>query len=172
MFKKIIISVVLSILILSVGSLATLAYQVDPTYKPHNVPFSLTDEIKQGGASGATILILQIIAGALLYFAVPLAVIFILMAAFNMVIAGGESEKLDQAKKHLTWAIIGLICIILSYSIVKIIIQLVVDIGSQTADTVAPAAGAAGPDPAPAPPLGGPDAQPAGVLPTGEGAPA
>jgi len=101
------------------------AYQIDPSYRPQNAPFSLKEEITQQGAQSATIIILQIIAGALLYFAAPIAVIVIAMGGFNIVIYGAEQEKLEQGKKQLTWAIIGLFCVILSYSIVRIILEFV-----------------------------------------------
>ena len=101
------------------------AYQIDPSYRPQNAPFSLEEEITQQGAQSATIIILQIIAGALLYFAAPIAVIVIAMGGFNIVIYGAEQEKLEQGKKQLTWAIIGLFCVILSYSIVRIILTFV-----------------------------------------------
>ncbi|OGJ42778.1 hypothetical protein A3B60_02210 [Candidatus Peregrinibacteria bacterium RIFCSPLOWO2_01_FULL_39_12] len=101
------------------------AYQIDPSYRPQNAPFSLKEEITQQGAQSATIIILQTIAGALLYFAAPIAVIVIAMGGFNIVIYGAEQEKLEQGKKQLTWAIIGLFCVILSYSIVRIILEFV-----------------------------------------------
>lgn len=105
------------------------AYQINPSYRPQNAPFSLEEELsgKGGtqGAQGATIIILQIIAGALLYFAAPIAVIVIIMSGFNMAVYGAEQEKLEQAKKQLTWAVIGLFCVILSYSIARIILEFI-----------------------------------------------
>lgn len=101
------------------------AYQIDPSYRPQNAPFSLKEEITQQGAQSATIIILQVIAGALLYFAAPIAVIVIIMGGFNMAVYGAEQEKLEQGKKQLTWAILGLLCVILSYSIVRIILTFV-----------------------------------------------
>ena len=102
------------------------AYQIDPSYQPINSPFSLKDDIKDKGSAGALVVVLQMIASGLLYFAAPIAIIMLGFGAFNMVSGSGESEKIDQAKKHLTWSLIGLIVIILSYSIVKIVITLAI----------------------------------------------
>lgn len=130
MFKKILTSIALITLLLIAGTVAVHAYQIDPSYRPSNAPFALEKSIKEQGASGSTIIILQIIAGALLYFAVPVGVIMIAWAGGSMVIFGAEQEKLDAAKKHLTWSIIGLVVIILSYSLVKIIITAIVKAAS------------------------------------------
>lgn len=111
---------------------------MDPSYKPDNEPFALTAEIKDRGPAGATVLVLQIIAGAMLYFAVPIAVIMLIIAASQMVIGGAETEKLEQVKKNFQWSIIGLVAIVLSYSIVKIIINFVIASASLTADSTPP----------------------------------
>ena len=98
-------------------------------YRPENMPFgreALGTATGLTGAAFAFVLILQIIAGGLLYFAAPVAVITIVLAALSMVVGSHETEKVEQAKKWLTWAIIGLLTIMLSYSIVRIIIGLVI----------------------------------------------
>ncbi len=122
MLKKTLLTLSLLIAIFMATSAIASAYQIDPTLRPTNEGFALKDEIKSQGAAGAAILVLQIIAGGMLYFAGPIAVIMIAFSAFTMVMSGTESEKLEQAKKHLTWSIIGLIAIIFSYSLVRIII--------------------------------------------------
>ncbi len=130
--KKLIntISLALTFVLLKIESVS--AYTLDSSFKPRNAPFDLADEIKTlgGGSEGAVggfIIILQIISGGLLYFAAPVAVIMIVVAAFNMTINGHESEQLEQSKKHLTWAIIGLFVIILSYSIARAVINFVLE---------------------------------------------
>lgn len=102
------------------------AYTIDPTYAPDNTPFTLEENTKTKGAESSTVIILQIIAGALLYFAAPLTLILIGFNAFNMVMYGAESEKLEQSKKGLTWAAIGLLVVILSYSITRAVIDFVI----------------------------------------------
>ena len=130
MIKKILTTVLLTMSLLIAGTAAVHAYQIDPSYRPSNEPFALDKEIKNQGATGATIVVLQIIAGALLYFAAPIGIIMITWAGGSMVIFGAEQEKLDAAKKHLTWSIVGLVVIILSYSIVRIIISTIIKTAS------------------------------------------
>lgn len=134
MLKKILISLGLSLALLNTGSMIASAYQTDQSFKPDNEPFALETEIKERGASGAAIIILQLIAGALLWFATPIGVIMIVWSGSNMVINGTEQEKLEGAKKHLKWSIIGLVAIILSYAAVRIIISFVLKAASLTAD--------------------------------------
>lgn len=134
MLKKILISLGLSLTLLNTGFMFASAYQIDPSYRPSNEPFALEYEIKDRGASGAAVIVLQLIAGALLYFAAPIGVIMIVWSGSNMVIGGTEQEKLEAAKKHLKWSIIGLVAIILSYAAVRIIINFVLQAASLTTD--------------------------------------
>lgn len=128
--KKLLATIGLTIaLLVTAAPLAYAAYQVDPSFRPDNSPFGLEKELESNqteGAINATNIVLQIIAGGLLYFAAPMAIIMIVLGAFNMVAYGSESEKVEEVKKHLTWSIVGLFVIILSYAIVKILIQFVV----------------------------------------------
>jgi hypothetical protein len=132
MFKKTIINFFLLALLITAFALTAHAqYSIDPDLKPINEPFDISEEVeKQGGATTATIYVLQIIAGALLYFAAPVAILIIVVGAFEIVTGGDESEKIDAGKKSITWAVVGLLLIILSYSIVRIVI----DISMKTAN--------------------------------------
>ncbi|MFH1533882.1 MAG: hypothetical protein ABID64_03040 [Nitrospirota bacterium] len=129
--KKKLLIIIGSILLLVALAGVAQAYQIPDEYRPENLFFGENeldynqDLEGQTQGSTATIIILQTIAGALLYFAAPLGVILIVLAAFNMVMGGADSEKLEQSKKHLTWTIVGLFLIILSYSLVRIIITFI-----------------------------------------------
>lgn len=130
MKKKLLIIISSILLLIAIAGVAQ-AYQIPDEYRPENLFFGEKeldynkDLPGQTQGSTATVIILQTIAGALLYFAAPLGVILIGFSAFNMVMGGADSEKLEQAKKHLTWTIIGLFVIILSYSLVRIVITFV-----------------------------------------------
>lgn len=128
MKKRLIIQFAIMTLLLLTTVTITSAYQINPSYKPINEPFGLEEETIESGANAAnaTNLILQIIAGGLLYFAAPVGVIMIAINGFTIVIGGADTEKIEQAKKNLTWSIVGLLLIILSYSAVRIIIGLIV----------------------------------------------
>ncbi len=154
MYKKILITIL--VLISSVLLIGTAqAYQIPDEFRPNNEPFQL--DYSEGPIQGstATIKILQILAGALLYFAAPIAVIVITIAGLQMVTGGAQSEKLEQSKKNLTWAVIGLLLIILSYSAVKFVIQFafqsanVQSVEEKPSAEGQPAAPAPAPEPAP-----------------------
>ena len=107
--------------------------ELSPGYniRPENEPFALKDSaFSENNGAGGAIIVLQILAGGLLYFAAPLAIIFVTMAGIQMTIGGAESEKLEQAKKHLTWSIIGLLLIIFSYSAVRALLKFVFTAGT------------------------------------------
>jgi hypothetical protein len=134
--KKTILIIMGITLMLSLCQIAS-AYSTPDEYKPQNLQFGINfgetgengsiAESKGEQGSFAAIIILQIIAGGLLYFAAPVGVIMIAFSAWQMVTGGADSEKLEQSKKHLTWTIIGLLVIILSYSAVRFAISLIFD---------------------------------------------
>lgn len=106
--------------------IAGAAYSIPQELKPDNAPMDLnfTSEGSESGTN-ALLTVIQIIAGALLYFAAPLAIIAIGMIAFNMAMGSGSQEKIEAQKKNLTWAILGLLTIITSYALIKILIGFV-----------------------------------------------
>ena len=58
-----------------------------------------------------------------LAFAGLLAVIFIVYAGVLMIQAQGEDEDTEKGKKILTWAVLGLLLIMLSYAIVRMVVS-------------------------------------------------
>lgn len=133
MKKKTLITIGMIIFsILLLGS-AVHAYTINQDLKPINEPFDIGSQIEGEGkdAASGTILILNILAGALLYFAAPIAIILIAFAGVDLIMGGADSEKVTQAKKNLTWTLIGLGLIILSYSIVRILIEWISGAGNR-----------------------------------------
>lgn len=72
------------------------------------------------GASDFTELINKIV-GWLIVIFIPIGTIVVLYAAFLFVTSGGSTQKVQQAKKTLTWAVIGLIILFLAKGIILII---------------------------------------------------
>lgn len=68
--------------------------------------------------------VLQNVINAALVLSAVVAVILIIYSGFQYVTSSGDKEKVDGARKRLTYAIIGLIFIILSYTILTIFSQL------------------------------------------------
>ena len=53
------------------------------------------------------------------YVAVFLAFYFLVWGAFNYIMAQGKKEDLAKARDRITWSLIGLMVVLLSYSIAK-----------------------------------------------------
>lgn len=68
--------------------------------------------------------VLQLIAGSLIYLAGPVAILIIAVGGIQYITAHGDQNQLEGAKKTITWALIGLAIIIVSYAIVWNIINL------------------------------------------------
>lgn len=62
-------------------------------------------------------------------FVVTVVIILFIMAGFAFITAAGEPGKLDTAKKFLIWALIGVVVIIVAFSIV-ITIQSILNLSS------------------------------------------
>lgn len=103
---------------------------IDPSFRPANIPFNL--DYSQDASFNA-ITVLNIIAGALLYIASPAAILVIVYSGFQMIIAQGETEKIGEAKKTLTWSIIALLVMIFSYTIIRIVIDITLKAGEAAA---------------------------------------
>lgn len=127
--KLLILFGLITITAITLSDVSFASYKIDNSYKPKNAPFTELNFSEGVDAEFTTSMFLQIIAGALLYFAAPIAVIMIAWGAFDMVMGGADSEKLEQSKKHLTWTIIGLILIIISYSAVRFVLDLIIKSG-------------------------------------------
>lgn len=67
--------------------------------------------------------VLQNIINAALVLAAVVAVILIMYAGYQFVTSNGDKEKVDGARKRITYAIIGLIVIIFAFAIINLISQ-------------------------------------------------
>lgn len=54
-----------------------------------------------------------------------IAVLFIIYAGFQVVIGGGDEEKTKKAKNTITYVVVGIIIMWLSYSIVRWVLDLI-----------------------------------------------
>ncbi|MEK7528570.1 MAG: hypothetical protein AAB592_02300 [Patescibacteria group bacterium] len=116
-------------------------------YLPNNVPtITGTDEQRAENFNTAAIvqLIGRVIAIALSLAAI-MAVYFIVNNSFMLAAASGSNEMVEQYKKGLFWNVIGLVLIMVSYSLMKFIVWLIIASANQEE---VPAAGAGGAAPA------------------------
>lgn len=80
-------------------------------------------------------LVLQYFANTLLYFAGPLAILFVARAGADYAFGLGEEQKLEAAKRELTWALVGLALVMFAYLIVRVVIQTTVQVDQTTQKT-------------------------------------
>lgn len=91
---------------------------------------AVTEQVKsaaegeqQNAAIAGVNVILQYVANLLLFVAAPLAVLFIARAGNDYTFAMGDETKVENAKRELTWALLGLVLVMFSYLIVRLAIQ-------------------------------------------------
>ena len=75
-------------------------------------------------ASNLTELLLKIMRG-FIYITGIWAVAFIIIGGFKMVISQGNEEAVTAAKKSIMWSVLGLIVVLLAFSIIAIIQNLI-----------------------------------------------
>lgn len=137
MIKKILTSLILSImLVVTVQA----AIGIPSDLMPKNVPLqglnkTIAEQVKAGGQEGAVTganIVLQYIANLLLFFAAPLAVLFLARAGADYAFAMGEDSKLESAKRELTWSLVGLVLVMFAYVIIRVAIQPLLGLQSAT----------------------------------------
>lgn len=122
----------LAAIALAVAPIATLitraAYPI-----PDNLHPDYTPKLPDGTASVDIIVQrIYILIGAILAVSSTVAVFFIFMGGFQQITAMGNSEKLDNAKKTITWAIGGLLIVILSFALVQFITYVAEEVAKPT----------------------------------------
>lgn len=74
------------------------------------------------GSSGTNLI--QVAINLLFVFGIILAVVFILISGIQMIISGGEKQKVQNARNRLIYSIVGLVIIFLAFLIRNIIVTL------------------------------------------------
>lgn len=126
--KKILTAIILSTLLFTT---VQAAIGIPKELRPDNVGLkslneTITQEVGKNGQEGAVTsanIVLQYFANILLFFAAPLAVLFLARAGSDYAFAMGEDAQLEKAKRELTYSILGLVLVMFAYVIVRIIIQ-------------------------------------------------
>lgn len=98
--------------------LLTLSINGTPIPAPRGVP---TGGLETGGAGQK---LFQFGVDAIFAVGVILAVIFIIISGIQMIVSGGDKQKIQAARERLTYAIVGLIVIAGAFFIVSTVILL------------------------------------------------
>ena len=130
--KKILLTIIAGIIFSSFATQAFAVVQLNTNLKPSNLPeittnaeATSTDHPETAATQTAIVYIGSIIARVLL-FAGAMTVIFIIIAGAKYIMAFGNDDLLGQAKRGITWSLAGLILIMLSYTIVRGVIQVLI----------------------------------------------
>lgn len=129
--KKIYLTILAAIVFWSLALNAFAAIQLDDTYKPDNLPSydqqkATSDTNSETAATQTLILFVGGIISQVLLFIGGFTVIFVIIAGSKYIFAFGNDDRLGQAKRGLTWSIIGLVLVMLSYAIVRGVIKILI----------------------------------------------
>lgn len=129
MHKKIFISTVLTFIIISlfvsIPAVSAAGFGIDTSLHPPGAPTVTGKDTETAGDIEATPTSLTFkIVNVILSIAGVAAIFFILNNAWYLVISSGSEEKITEHKTGLMWSVIGLILIILSYSIIRFVISI------------------------------------------------
>lgn len=136
-FTGLIFTLVLSVLFANVSFAAVgLLPELHPKGAP-TISGNLPEEEAGQGIDEQRLALTRRITNIVFGIASIVAVFFIVQNGWSMAASAGSEEKVTQAKKGLTWAAIGLLLIIMSYSIIRFVITMPFqahDEGSVTAE--------------------------------------
>lgn len=135
-FKKLILVSLAAVLFWMLSSHALAAIQLDPNLLPDGVAeFDIveTDGVDIGGEEAATqslILFVGNVISQVLLFAGAVSIIFLMISGANYILAFGKDERIEKGKRGIFWSLMGLLVILLSYSIVRGAIALLLQVDS------------------------------------------
>jgi len=133
MIKKLIITILAATLFWTLAGDALAAIQLDDNLRPDNLPdievAETTDNANSETLATQTIvLFIGNIVSQVLLFAGAVSIIFLIIAGGNYILAFGKDEHIEKGKRGIFWSITGLFTILLSYSIVKAIIAVLLQL--------------------------------------------
>lgn len=122
---------------------ALAAYGIPDEYKPSNIAESwsaqqeeMTDEQKYNTTS-ITYILADLVSGLLAIIGIA-AVYFLVSNSLKYATSMGQQDKIDKAKKGITWAIVGLMAVLISYILVRFIIKILLGIDESQLTSILP----------------------------------
>jgi len=105
---------------LMVSVLAVLALPVMAAVEPPPTGYKLP-AVAPATTGAGLITLVDVVTNWIFAIFVVLTIIFVLLAAFQFVTAGGDAEKVGEARQKLIWASVGIIVALASKGLVPII---------------------------------------------------
>jgi hypothetical protein len=109
------------------------AVQLPSDLKPANIPDIEIEEANDGdnpesAATQTLILFVGRLLSRVLVWAGVVAVVFLIVAGTNYILAFGKDERIEKGKRGVFWTLLGLLIILLAYAIVQAVIQVVLSL--------------------------------------------
>jgi hypothetical protein len=135
--KKILITLLVAIGFWGLTQSTFAAVQLPDSLRPGNLPDFDTAEATdpdhpETAATQTIILFVGKMISQVLLFTGSIAIVFVIFAGSNYILAFGKEERIGKAKRGLFWSIAGLFIILLSYSISQGIISIILQVDSST----------------------------------------
>lgn len=118
------------------GSMA--AIQLPGYLQPDNLPAGTAAQEAtdpnhpETAATQTLILYVGKMVSQVLLFMASIAIVFIILAGANYILAFGKDERIERGKRGIFWSLMGLIVILFSYAIVQGIISVILQVDSST----------------------------------------
>lgn len=134
MIKKLFITILAATVFFVLTQSALAAIQLDNNFRPSNLPtFNVVEEgtVDSNPETRATqtiILFAGNIVSKILLFAGAITIVFLIIAGGNYIFAFGKDERIEKGKLGVTWSLVGLVVILMSYAIVQGIIQIILKV--------------------------------------------
>jgi len=113
------------------------AITLDDSLRPDNLPTYDFDSLEavsennpETAATQGIILFVGGLVSQVLLFAGATAIIFVIISGGTYIFAFGDDTKIDKGKRGLLWSLIGLVVIMLSYTITRGIISIILQVDS------------------------------------------
>jgi len=94
-----------------------------PVFFLANPVFAQTDSDAPPTISGNIGPLVERVTGYLFPIAVLLSFVFIILGGYMWIISGGDPGKVKQAQGTLTWAILGLVIVLVIFGVLRILIN-------------------------------------------------
>ncbi|PJB89019.1 hypothetical protein CO082_02430 [Candidatus Peregrinibacteria bacterium CG_4_9_14_0_8_um_filter_44_15] len=130
--KKLIFTIMtflVAVFVLAPTALAS--YPIPGKYQPSNIAESWVEQNSKAmgdtesyGALAVTFILADLVSG-LLGITGVIAVYFLVSSGLQYATSFGQQDKIDKAKKGITWSIVGIFVIMLAYAIVRFVIKIV-----------------------------------------------
>lgn len=134
MMKKLFLFVFMLGLLWMLSVDAFAAIQLPDALRPGNLPEpvvvedAINAENPETAATQTLILFVGRLMSQILVYAGIVAVIFLIVAGANYILAFGKDERIEKGKRGVFWAVMGLFAILFSYAIVQGIIAVVLQV--------------------------------------------